>query len=172
MTANVTVKRIVTINQPRKLQIVMNRGARGAVGPTGPPGSAGPIASVSAEAILIAELLSVETTTGKVQKAAASISGGKFHAIAVADETIGAADLAINIITNGRHAVRFASAPAAASNGSRVFLSMTAGLATLTAPAYPADTGNVVLPIGMLEGADGASVTPDVLLNFDRYIRI
>ncbi len=151
--------------------IVVYVPAQGIQGIQGIPGSAGPIPSISAESIQIAELLSVDAA-GKVQKADASVSGGKFRAIAVADETVGAADLAIDIIDGGRHALRFASAPAAALNGGPAFLSMTPGLATMTPPAYPADTGNVILPVGILEGGDGATVTPDVLLNFQRLIRI
>jgi hypothetical protein len=56
--------------------------------------------------------------------------------------------------------VRFTSAPAAANNGSRVFLSTTAGQATLTAPA---GSGTVTYQIGWLQGANGVSTTPLVL---------
>jgi hypothetical protein len=58
--------------------------------------------------------------------------------------------------------VRFTSAPAAASNGSRVYLSTTAGAATLTPPG----TGNAVVLLGILVGADGVTLTPDVLTDF------
>jgi len=58
--------------------------------------------------------------------------------------------------------VRFTSAPAAANNGSRVFLSNTAGQATLTAPS---GTNTVTYQIGWLQGANGASTTPDVIFH-------
>ncbi len=54
----------------------------------------------------------------------------------------------------------FGSAPAGASNGSPVFLSATPGEATLTPPTT---TGNVVFIVGILQGADGVSATPNVL---------
>jgi len=54
----------------------------------------------------------------------------------------------------------FAAAPAAASNGSEVFLDSTAGRATLTAPSA---SGEVVFAVGILQGATGATATPAVL---------
>ncbi|GAF96252.1 unnamed protein product, partial [marine sediment metagenome] len=50
--------------------------------------------------------------------------------------------------------------PGAASNGSPVFVSATAGVATLTAPT---GSGNVVYLLGILQGADGADTSPLVL---------
>lgn len=56
--------------------------------------------------------------------------------------------------------VLFASAPAASSNGLPVYLSTTAGQATMTAPT---GVSTVTYIIGFLQGADGADTTPDVL---------
>ena len=62
----------------------------------------------------------------------------------------------------GTVAVKFGSAPAAASNGSRVYLdASTAGQATLTAPTAG---GTAVVFLGWLIGGDGASTTPTVQL--------
>lgn len=54
----------------------------------------------------------------------------------------------------------FGAAPAGASNGATVFLSATAGEATLTAPTT---SGSIIFKLGILQGADGADTTPAVL---------
>jgi hypothetical protein len=55
--------------------------------------------------------------------------------------------------------VRFTSAPAAADNGKRVFLSTTSGEASVTSPG----AGNFIVSLGRLQGADGVDTTPQVL---------
>lgn len=56
--------------------------------------------------------------------------------------------------------VNFAAAPAAAQNGRPVYVSQTAGEGTLTAPT---GSGNVVYVIGILQGADGVTTSPNVV---------
>lgn len=56
----------------------------------------------------------------------------------------------------------FAVAPLATDNGKRVYLSTTPGVATVT----PTGTGNALVLVGLLQGADGVTTTPDVLLQF------
>jgi hypothetical protein len=82
--------------------------------------------------------------------------------IATAAVLAGAATT-IYSIEGQRVPVLFQVAPAAASNGSVVYLDTTAGFATLSVP--PA--GNAVVKLGTLTGADGVSVTPDVVIDFD-----
>jgi len=85
------------------------------------------------------------------------------------NDVIGAAQAAaiapadVTLLTDVATAVPvlFTSAPAAASNGSRVYLSTTPGQATLSPPG----SGNAVFYLGILLGADGATTTPTVLLN-------
>jgi len=55
---------------------------------------------------------------------------------------------------------RFASAPAGLYNGSPVYLSGTAGLATLIPPTI---TGSIIFFLGILQGADGISVVPEII---------
>ena len=57
--------------------------------------------------------------------------------------------------------VLFGSALAASSNGSFVFLSATLGEGSLTPPL---SSGNVVFVVGVLKGANGVTLTPDVLI--------
>jgi len=72
----------------------------------------------------------------------------------------GAATAQIHTVQGALVPVLFGAAPAGASNGSEVFLDSTAGQATLTAPS---GTGEVVYAIGILQGANGALTTPNVL---------
>ena len=61
--------------------------------------------------------------------------------------------------------VIFGSAPAAASNGSRVYLdASTGGQATLIAPTA---SGTSVVFVGWLRGANGVTTTPNVQLKLD-----
>lgn len=73
----------------------------------------------------------------------------------------GVAGDTIKMVMNGSANVLFGSAPASSSNGQRVYLSTSSGLATLTAPT---GTGEASLLIGYLIGADGANTKPTVLL--------
>lgn len=56
--------------------------------------------------------------------------------------------------------MKFAVAPAGASNGSLVYLSTVAGDVQLTPPS---GSGSVTYTVGILQGADGATTTPVVL---------
>lgn len=56
--------------------------------------------------------------------------------------------------------VKFGSAPASNANGSRVYLSATAGQGTLSVLSA---SGTVVYRLGILQGADGSTTTPLVL---------
>jgi hypothetical protein len=57
-----------------------------------------------------------------------------------------------------------ATAPAGGDNGKRAYLSsVTAGKATLVAPG----SGNAVVEVGILVGADGITTTPDVVFEFN-----
>jgi hypothetical protein len=93
-----------------------------------------------------------------------SLSPTKYDAkgIATAAAAAGAATT-IYSIPGQRVPVRFTAAPAAADNGKRVYLSATAGQATLVAPGSTA----ALVQVGILVGADGATTTPDVVFEFN-----
>jgi hypothetical protein len=63
-------------------------------------------------------------------------------------------------VTGSLIPVQFVAAPAAALNGSVVFVSQTAGRGTTTAPT---GGGNIIYKIGILQGADGADTSPNVI---------
>jgi len=75
----------------------------------------------------------------------------------------------IGVATSGKVQIKFSSAPASSSNGQKVYVSGTGGIATLTAPT---GSGNVVYQVGVLVGANGVSTTPLVDLNFQEIIVI
>lgn len=83
-------------------------------------------------------------------------------AIGVSQGTFGAVSAAQIATVSGQVVpVRFTSAPAGTDNGKRVYLSNTAGQATLTAPSGASTTTYL---IGILVGGDGADTTPLVWL--------
>jgi len=93
-----------------------------------------------------------------------SLSPSRYDAKGIATATaLASAVTTIYSIPGQRVPVRFAPPPAALSNGSRVYLSSTPGLATLTAPG----SGYALVLVGILVGADGATSTPDVVFEFD-----
>jgi hypothetical protein len=62
----------------------------------------------------------------------------------------------------GIEKVLFATAPAASDNGKPVFLSASSGQATLNPPG----SGHAITHIGILTGANGSTMLPEVALNF------
>lgn len=113
----------------------------------------------SGEALLLGDVLTVEATTGAMVKANATFSSGEWEVVAISLEAVGAA-AAVNVAQSGTKVpILFGAAPPAASNGDRVFLSATSGEAALVPPAG----GNrVIFVLGVLQGADGITATPDV----------
>jgi hypothetical protein len=122
---------------------------------------------VAGESIALGELL-VGNAAGEVLRAASSFAGGLWRVLGAAAAAASASD-PIQVTTSGSLGpVKFAVAPAGASNGSFVYLSTATGLGTLTPPVG----GNVVFLVGVLMGADGATPTPDVLLQPQYISRI
>lgn len=76
-----------------------------------------------------------------------------------------ASGASVTVYTAGNVAVLFGSVPAASSNGARVYLDpTTAGRATLILPTA---SGQSVVLLGRLTGANGATSTPTVLLSIN-----
>lgn len=72
---------------------------------------------------------------------------------------------AVTIYTHGNVPVLFSAVPAAASNGSRVYLDPSSpGQATLVLPTA---SGQSVVLLGRLTGANGVTSTPTVLLSIN-----
>ena len=98
-------------------------------------------------------------TPGRVVKASAS-NFEDAEAIGVA-RTGGNQGESITVATSGITEIKFDSTPATSSNGQRIYLSSTNGVASLTAPTG-ASIATVLL--GKLTGGDGSSTTPSCLL--------
>ena len=110
------------------------------------------------ENLLLGHVLTFDSA-GDAVRASAVFASGIWEAIAVATAAALSA-ASVGVATSGEDAqVLFALAPAAAANGSRVFLSNTPGLAQLTVPT---GGGRVVMVLGLLQGADGISLTPNI----------
>ena len=68
----------------------------------------------------------------------------------------------LTMVTAGEADVLFAAPPASTENGKQVYLSITDGTGTTTPPSSSGDT---VVKIGKLKGANGSDSTPTVILN-------
>ena len=103
----------------------------------------------------------VLNTLGEVIRANSSIAGDNWRVAGVARAAalIGA-NVQVFTKAGASASTRFAVAPAAASNGQLVFLNSTSGLASITPPTA---SGNSIFVVGILQGADGVSLTPTVI---------
>jgi hypothetical protein len=157
----------VLIRSTRRTRLI--RAFGGPQGPQGPAGGVAPQSFTAAEGIAIGEPLAVDSS-GEALPADATFSANRWAAIGIATSTAAPAASVSAIVTHGSLVpMLFASAPAGASNGSLVFLSDTQGRATLTPPTT---SGNVRFLLGILQGADGADTTPDVLFSPQYISRI
>lgn len=111
------------------------------------------------EVITAGDVLTVDTS-GRVVKARSLFAVNRWR-VAFLAYTGGAFGASVELAVSGSVApVQFALAPAAVNNGSHVFLSNSSGLADLTPPA---GAGQVVFVVGILQGADGVTTTPDIV---------
>ncbi len=131
----------------------------GVPGPRGAPATT-PVAFTTAEAIAIGEPIAFDTA-GDVLRADATFSASRWQVAGIAVAAAApAASVNIQVVQGVLVSMLFSSAPAAGANGSPVYLSDTAGRATLTPST---SSGAVRFLIGILQGADGVSTSPDVL---------
>lgn len=97
-------------------------------------------------------------SSGEVIRASSSIVGDNWRVVGMV-RTAALIGAPVEVFTKyGAIASgRFGAAPAAASNGQMVFLSSTTGQVSLLPPTA---TGNAVFSVGILQGADGVTLTP------------
>lgn len=113
-------------------------------------------------AIALGDLLTFDSS-GDAVPAVSTTATGEWEVAGVAASAAAAASpVQIFTIRGLATQTRFGVAPGAGANGTRVYLSSSAGAATLTAPTTP---GNTVMLVGLLIGADGATTTPEVVFH-------
>lgn len=127
------------------------------------------ITKTSGEALLLGDIVVLDPA-GTVFKAEADFSTDRWRVFGTAAAAVGPAT-SVSVLTGqgGEVPMLFATAPAASSNGLQVYLSAVAGEITLTPPQ---SSGNVVMIIGILTGADGATLTPSVLFSPQYITRV
>lgn len=130
--------------------------------PTGTTTGAGltPTQNETAGAPITAFDIVTFNSLGEVVPAVSTTTMGNYELVGVAQTA--AAPAAVTAVTQLSGLVapaRFVAAPLAANNGDPVFLSSTPGAATLTPPTT---SGNAIVRVGVLVGADGVSLNPDV----------
>lgn len=115
---------------------------------------------VASEAIAIGEVVRLtvtgEGTEGRGKKASASSAGSEdvYAAVTAAAGAASTFDAALV----GEVPLKFSSPPASTDNGKAVYLSSSAGIATLAVPG-----SGTVIRLGTLKGGNGSSSTPSVL---------
>jgi hypothetical protein len=125
-----------------------------------PAGGGGGTTVTSGEALVLGDIVTFDSSGDAIKASAATWAAGDGLPAGVALSAVGAAALVDLAGAGDLVPILFGAAPAGASNGDPVFLSTTAGQGTLTPPSA---SGNVVFFIGVLQGADGADTTPDVV---------
>lgn len=117
------------------------------------------------DVIRIATSADVGFTTGRAIKANGSTTDDA-DVIGIASSAATQGN-SVNVVLAGVTGVTFSSAPAASSNGQRIYLSTTDGTASLTAPS---GGSTAVCLLGRLKGADGLTTTPDCVLRIQEPV--
>jgi hypothetical protein len=150
---------------PSRISVVGPPGPAGPSGPTGPPGppgapGAGNLTFTAGEALTIGSVVALDAS-GDAVKASSTFALDDWRAIGVATTNAAPAAL-VTVAQDGTLVpITFGAAPAASANGDYVFITTTAGIGTLTPPSI---SGEVIYVIGILQGADGITSTPPVLI--------
>lgn len=131
----------------------------------GTGGGASGVPLTAGENLSLGHLLTFDGS-GDYVRASALFASNIWELAAVARTAATASNPVVGSVAGELIPILFGSAPAAAANGTLCFLSTTAGEATLTPPL---GVGEVVFQVGVVQGADGVTVTPDVLFQ-PRYI--
>jgi hypothetical protein len=117
------------------------------------------------DVIRIATSSDVGFTTGRAIKANGSTTDDA-DVIGIASSAATQGN-SVNVVLAGVTGITFSSAPAASSNGQRIYLSTTDGTASLTAPS---GGSTAVCLLGRLKGADGLTTTPDCVLRIQEPV--
>lgn len=121
-------------------------------------------------ALVAGNVVYVNSTTnpGQASKAQANVAGTA-NAIGIVTAATSAGSPA-SIEATGKYPVLFDVAPVVADNGRAVYVSPgTAGVCTLTLPTVGAGDA-AIKQVGIVVGANGATTTPDVMLDFQPVI--
>lgn len=135
--------------------------------PSGAVGGVSPTRAETSGAIITAFDLVAYDTMGQVVPAISTTASSIYDVVGVAQTSVLALQTVSVFTLEGlRLPMRFLVAPGAGTNGFPVFLDSSAGAATLTPPT---SSGNTIFRVGILQGADGVTTTPDVLYR-PRYV--
>jgi hypothetical protein len=125
--------------------------------------------AVAAEALGVGDLVSFIQSgdgAGKVQKA--NSSAAKSSVVGVCITAVNAGQTA-TVQTDGETNVNLDSAPLSSQNGNKVYIGSTDGQGTLT---IRTQTGNSVVEVGFIRGANGITSSPSVLIKLRFVINL
>ena len=123
--------------------------------------------AIAVENILAGDILALQEGNANKAIKASSLSS-KSNVVGIARTAVSAGET-VSARVVGEMAVNFVVAPASSSNGSPVYVSGTAGKATVEAPV---EAGNSIFKIGYLKDADGTKTQPTVVLQLDSVANI
>lgn len=99
-------------------------------------------------------------SAGDVVPATSTFTSNAWNAVGISTTNTTTGNAVTVYVGRALVQTKFTVPPGAASNNQDVFLDAIAGEVTLTPPTT---SGNVIVRVGVLQGADGISLTPDVL---------
>ena len=130
-----------------------------------PDDAARALSVTAGENLLAGDLVALDSSSEAVRATALTASAA-WRVVGVVQTDVLAGNTASLYLSESRAPVRFAVAPGGASNGEEVFLSTVTGVATVSAPLAP---GTTLFSVGVLQGADGVTLTPEVLFQPHYY---
>jgi len=129
--------------------------------PTGTGAGGGSEEYTAGEALLLGDLIAIDTA-GEARKADLTFANALYSPVGIAIEAASLSGTFAASLIGKRAAMRMDAVPNAADNGKLVYLSTTPGVGSLNVPS---GSGRVVLVVGVLQGADGLTSTPEVVLS-------
>lgn len=127
-----------------------------------PPSAGGgnnTIALTAAASIDLGDAVALDTA-GDVLPGTSTSAANAWNIVGISTANTTVGNTATIFVGNALVKVKFTAPPSAIANGKDVFLDSIAGEVTLTPPTT---SGNVIVRVGILQGADGLTLTPDVV---------
>jgi len=136
---------------------------------SGPGGGVTPETLTAATAVTAGQVVALDTIDGQVRPANAIFAADRWRVAGIAASSATAGNpvdvfTVVGVVTPGR----FTAAPSGADNRRYVFLDDIDGQLTLT-PHDLTTPGRVRFVVGLLQGGDGVSLTPDIVYQ-PRYV--
>ena len=145
-------------------KVIFGPGSRGGGGSTNQT-----FTGVASEALGVGDVVTFLKTgdaAGHLQKASSTTAESSVVGVCI---TAVSAGQTATVQIDGETNVNLDSAPLSSQNGNKVYIGSTDGQGTLT---IPTQTGNSVVEVGFIRGANGLTSSPSVLINLRFVINL